>query len=117
MWHKTAAFIIKFRISLLISLLAATVIMAFFASKVELSYEFANSTPTDNPKDQAYQDFRKQFGEDGNMMVIGVQTDRFFAPDFFKDYSELVRELENIPAVENIFSIPGAVHLVKDTVT
>src|SRR5690606_35052961 len=101
----------------LISLLAATVIMAFFASKVELSYEFANAIPTDNPKYKAYQDFRKQFGEDGNMMVIGVQTDRFFAPDFFKDYSELVRVLENIPAVENISSIPGAVHLVKDTVT
>lgn len=117
MWHKIAAFIIKFRVSLLIILLAVTVIMAFFASKVELSYEFSNAIPTDNPKYQAYQNFRKQFGEDGNMMVIGVQAENFFSPELFNDYAGLVQQLEKIDAVENILSIPGAINLVKDTNT
>jgi predicted RND superfamily exporter protein len=54
--------------------LAATGIMGYYASKVELSYEFTNAIPTDNQKYIEYQDFRKQFGEDGNLMVIGVQT-------------------------------------------
>jgi predicted RND superfamily exporter protein len=117
MWHRIAAFVIKFRVVLLVVLLAATAVMGYFASKVELSYEFTNAIPTDNPKYQDYQRFRKQFGEDGNMMVIGVQTDKFFSQDFFNDYAALVQKLEQVQAVENVLSIPGAITLVKDTLT
>jgi len=117
MWHKTAAFIIKYRVALLIALLAATGVMGYFASQVALSYEFTSAVPTDNPKYIEYQAFRKQFGEDGNLMVIGVQTDKFFEPEFFSDYAVLADEMTHISAVENVLSIPGAVTLVKDTVT
>lgn len=117
MWHRLAAFIIKFRVYLLVLLLVMTGVMGYFASKVELSYEFTSAIPTDNPKYKAYQEFRSQFGEDGNLMVVGVQTERFFEPDFFNDYTALVRQLEQIKAVENVLSIPGAINLVKDTST
>ena len=83
MWHKIAAFIIKYRIALLILLLADTAIMGYFAAQVKISYEFTAAVPTDNPKYIEYQAFRKQFGEDGNLMVIGVQTKDFFSPSFF----------------------------------
>ncbi len=115
MWHRIAAFIIKFRVSLLVLLLLATALMGYFASRVELSYEFTNAIPTDNPKYVAYQQFRKQFGEDGNLMVIGVQTQDFFQPEFFKGYAALVQKIEKIKAVENVLSVPGAINLVKDT--
>lgn len=117
MWHRIAAFIIKFRVTLLVLLLAATCVMGYYASKVELSYEFTNAIPTDNPKYKDYQAFRKQFGEDGNMMVIGVQTDKFFNQDFFTDYTSLVKQLEKVKAVENVLSVPGAINLLKDTTT
>ncbi len=117
MWHRIAAFIIKFRIALLIVLLAITAVFGYYGSKVELSYEFTNSIPTDNPKYIAYQQFRKQFGEDGNLMVLGVQTDKFFDSAFFKDYSTLVHRIEHVSAVENVLSVPGAITLIKDTAT
>ncbi|MBS1777730.1 MAG: MMPL family transporter [Bacteroidetes bacterium] len=117
MWHSIAAFIIKFRIALLVVLLAATAFMGYHASKVQLSYEFTNAIPTNNPKYIDYQAFRKQFGEDGNLLVIGVKTDKFFDAAFFKDYTALVRHLEKVKAVENVLSIPGAINLVKDTAT
>ncbi|HRO42236.1 MAG TPA: efflux RND transporter permease subunit [Flavipsychrobacter sp.] len=117
MWHGIAAFIIKFRIALLVFLLAATVAFGYFASRVQLSYEFSRAVPTDNPKYIAYQEFRKQFGEDGNLMVIGVQTPRFFERSFFNDYAQLVKKLEKVDAVENVLSVPGAINLVKDTAT
>ena len=110
MWHSIAAFVIKFRIALLVLLLAITSLMGYYASKVELSYEFTNAIPTDNLKYQEYQAFRKQFGEDGNLMVIGVQTDKFFSQDFFSDYVALVAKLEKVSAVENVLSIPGAIN-------
>jgi hypothetical protein len=117
MWHNIAAFIIKYRIALLISLLAATGVMGYFASQVKLSYEFTSAVPTDNPKYIEYQNFRKQFGEDGNLMVVGVQTDSLFSPAFFNDYAVLARQIAKVNAVENVLSIPDAKTLVKDTVT
>lgn len=117
MWHNIAAFIIKFRIALLIALLASTGIMGYYASKVTLSYEFTSAVPTDNQKYIDYQNFRKQFGEDGNLMVIGVQTKDFFSPDFFNDYAVLAKQLAKVDSIENVLSIPGAVTLIKDTIT
>ncbi len=117
MWHNIAAFIIKFRIALLIVLLASTGIMGYFAAQIKISYEFTSAVPTDNAKYIEYQSFRKQFGEDGNLMVIGVQTKDFFSTAFFNDYAALAKQVAKVPSVENVLSIPGAITLVKDTAT
>jgi predicted RND superfamily exporter protein len=91
--------------------------MAYHASKVELSYEFSRAIPTDHPKYKAYQEFRKKFGEDGNLLVIGIQTDRLFAEQTFNSYSSLQKALKKINGVEDIISMPSAVNLVKDSAT
>lgn len=115
MWHRIAAFIISFRVLLLILLLGITAFMGYQATKVQLSYDSTGAIPTDNPKYLEYQDFKKQFGQDGTMMVVGVQTDRFFDADFFNAYTELVKKLQHAYAIENVLSIPTAINLVKDT--
>lgn len=117
MWHNIAAFIIKYRIALLIILLADTAVMGYFASQVKLSYDFTSAVPVDNPKYIEYQQFRTQFGEDGNLMVIGIRAKDFFEPKFFSDYAILVKDIAKVNAVENVLSIPGAITLIKDTVS
>jgi len=91
--------------------------MGYFAAQVKISYEFTSAVPTDNAKYIEYQNFRKQFGEDGNLMFIGVRTKDFFTPVFFKDYATLARQIARVKSVENVLSIPGAFTLAKDTVT
>ncbi|HJS54167.1 MAG TPA: hypothetical protein VJ765_06465, partial [Chitinophagaceae bacterium] len=71
MWKDLGQFILKYRIVLLVILLGITAFMAYEAKHLQLSYEFANAIPTDHPKYKAYQEFRKKFGEDGNLLVIG----------------------------------------------
>lgn len=117
MWQRLAAFVLKFRLWLLALLFLGTGIMAYFASKVELSYEFTGAIPRDNPKWLVYQQFKQQFGEDGNMMVVGIETDNLFQLDFFRDYVAMNDALRKVPAVENTLSIPVAVNLVKDDST
>ena len=117
MWQWLGRFVLQFRLPLLISLLLITAGMGYLASKVELSYEFTRAIPLDNPKYKAYQAFREKFGEDGNLLVIGVQTDRFFELATFKQYVTLQDELKKVNGVEDILSIPAAVNLVKDSVT
>jgi len=117
MWQKLGHFILRFRVALLVLLLLITVAMGYLASKVELSYEFTLAIPLDNPKYQAYQQFRKQFGEDGNLLVLGIQTDRLFTLSTFTAYRDLQRQLKTIAGVEDIIAVPSAVALVKDTAT
>ena len=117
MWEAVARIILKNKWLLLVLLLVSTVFMAYHASKVELSYEFSKAIPTDNPKYLAYQEFKKKFGEDGNLLVIGIQTNQFFKESFYNDYTTLVETIRKVPAVEDILNIPAATNLVKDTVS
>src|SRR5687767_4662463 len=116
MWERVALFILKFRIPLLVFVLALTVFMGWHASKVQLSYEFSRAIPTDNPKYQAYQDFRKQFGEDGNLLVTGFTSENLFQEKLFNDYAQLSEQLGKSNGVIGVLSIPGSTNLVKDTV-
>lgn len=115
MWQRLAKLVLKNRLLLLICLLAATLVMAFFASKIKLSYEFTNAIPVDNPKYEDYLSFKKKFGDDGNVLVIGVQSNDFFLLKNFQAFQDLNNELKKVPYVENVFSIANAVNLLKDT--
>lgn len=117
MWKSLGQFILKFRIPLLVLLLGATAFMGYEAKKLELSYEFANAIPTDHPKYLAYQEFRKKFGEDGNLLVIGIQTDKLFEKKFFNDYANLVKDIKAVDGVEDVISVTSAINLVKDSAT
>ncbi|HSC39062.1 MAG TPA: MMPL family transporter, partial [Chitinophagaceae bacterium] len=117
MWERTAGFVLKNRVLLLIILLAATGFMGWKASKVQLSYDFSRAVPTDNPKYVSYQNFRKQFGEDGNLLAIGLQTDHFFADSFFNDYQQLNTRIRQAAGVEDVLSVTSALNLVKDSAT
>lgn len=90
-----------------------TAVLGYWASKVELSYELARAIPTDHPKYKAYQDFKKKFGEDGNLLVIGIQTDKLFEEFFFNNYSQLQRSLKKLKGIEDIICVPSALNLVK----
>ncbi|HEY4935194.1 MAG TPA: MMPL family transporter, partial [Puia sp.] len=115
MWGSVAAFVLKFRLALLLLLTASFIYMAFQASKVELSYEYTRAIPTDNAKYLAYQNFLKKFGDDGNLLVIGVETDQLFSKDIFNDYLRLSRNLKSVKGVEQVLSIPDAIILNKET--
>ncbi|MHA4858228.1 hypothetical protein, partial [Enterococcus faecium] len=70
MWYSIGRVIIKNRVIVLLLLLLANGIMVWQASKVQLSYDFTRALPTDNPKYIEYQRFLKEFGADGNTIVI-----------------------------------------------
>jgi predicted RND superfamily exporter protein len=91
--------------------------MAFHASRVQLSYDFTRTIPTDNPKFQEYQEFRKRFGDDGNLLFVAVQTDKLFQADVFSDYVALTEQLKKVPGVDNVLGFSSAVNLVRDSAT
>ncbi|HAI82906.1 MAG TPA: hypothetical protein DCL43_04495, partial [Chitinophagaceae bacterium] len=70
MWYSLGKFLLRYKVLLLAILLLATGIMGYYASKVQLSYEFTRALPTDNVKYTEYQAFLQKFGNDGNTVVI-----------------------------------------------
>lgn len=117
MWQRLGHFVIKNRLPLLILLFALTGLMGYWGSQVKLSYEFAKAIPVDNPKYLEYKNFRETFGDDGNTLVVGIQTDKLFTLPVFKEYSQLQKQLKKVEYVEDILSISSAVSLQTDTIT
>jgi len=57
-------------------------IFGYYAGKVQLTYDFAKIIPADDPDYIDYIKFKNTFGEDGNVLVIGVQSDKIFEYNF-----------------------------------
>ncbi len=78
MWIRIASFILRNRLSILIVLALATAFMGFQSRKIEMSYEYAPLLPKDDPANLEYEKFVEEFGNEGNLIVLGVQDSLFF---------------------------------------
>lgn len=116
MWYKIADIIQKYRVLLLVLLAATTAVMGYYTTKVKMSYTFTNAIPKDNPKYQAYQDFVKTFGVDGNTVMIGLSSDKLFEPEVFAKYVQFTEELAAIDHVTGVLSVNKAVMAQPDSV-
>lgn len=117
MWYKLGRWILKNRLWMLLLVLASTGVMTFFAVKVQLSYEFAKAIPVNHPKYKEYIEFKQQFGEDGNLLVIGLEKQNLFEASFYNDFALLQKNIKQVPGVENVLSISSVLKLSKDSVS
>ena len=115
MWFHLGQFILKYRRSSLIVLTALTLIMAYFAVQVKLSYEFTKAIPEDNPKFSIYKHFVKQFGVDGTTMVVGFQTDQLFTPKTFNALNNLQAAIKKTIGVTEVLGVPSSYMIQKDS--
>ncbi len=82
-WRLFAKIVLKYRWAFLAGWAAITAFMIYQTSRVKLSYEFYKTVPEDNQAYIDYENFKAIFGEEGNILFLGVQTDKFFQLDFF----------------------------------
>ena len=62
-------FLIKFRLYFVVSILVITAFMGYKMQFVEYNYSFAKTVPDTDQDMIYYQNFRKIFGEDGNIFA------------------------------------------------
>lgn len=116
MWTRLAHFIIKFKLPLALLILLITVWMGFHARKVELSYDFRGTVPATDPDQIFFNQFRSQFGEDGNIIAIGLKDSSIYHYRNFEKLRELCVALKWIEGVTNVISLPQLKMMLKDTV-
>ncbi len=117
MWVKLARLILRNRLTLLVVLGLTTGFMLWNAVQVKMSYEGTQLIPADDPDFVAYEKFRQTFGVDGNIMVVGVQTDDLFQIEFFNDWAKLTEKVGRLAMVQEVISITNLPALQKNSAT
>ena len=115
MWLKISGIILRNKILLLGVLAVITLFLGYHARNVEMSYEYASLLPKKDPAFKDYQQFVNIFGEEGNLIIIGIQDSAFFQIDRFKEWEHLCEELSEVEGVEDLLSVSNAYNLLKNT--
>lgn len=115
MWTKLSHTIIKYRLLLVAVLVAITAFMGYKAKDVEMSYDFAKTVPSTDPDMIIFQEFKEMFGEDGNLVAIGMKDSSVFSPENFKKLKELSTTIGELQGVNDVISLPLVQRLEKDT--
>lgn len=117
MWQKIGEAVIRYRLALILLIIGITGVMSYYAAQVKMSYDFGRAIPPDHPEYQTYLAFKQQFGEDGNILAVGIQTDRLFELNTYNRFAALSDSIKKIPGVVDVLSPVSAVNLIKDETT
>ncbi len=113
-WELIARVVLRNRILMLSIIVAITVLLALQWKNIHFTQTEANMLPDDNIVNIEYNAFLHQFGEEGNLVVIGVKDTTFFTPKAFKAWTKLMNSLKEDKAVDLVISINDLKKLQKN---
>jgi len=117
MFTYISRFILKHRTLLIVTLAILTVFMGYMGKDASLSYENASLLPEKDSTRIEYLEFKKLFGEDGNVIVIGAINPDLFTLDQFNAWNDLGNQIKDIEGVQEVVSLSRAINLVKNEET
>lgn len=113
-WASVARIILRNRIPILLLIAAFTVFMAMQWENMRFSNSQANLLPDDHPINVEYNDFLKQFGEEGNAVVFAISDSALYTPTNFNRWNKFSKQLGAFPEVDFVLSTDNLQELVKD---
>jgi len=115
MWNRIAQFVIQNRLALIIVIGLVTAFMGYEATKVEMSYEANRTVPPNDPEVVYFENFKKQFGEDGNIVALGLKDSAVYKTANFQRLLDLCKTIKGITGVNGVVSLPVIQRIEKDT--
>ncbi len=112
-WGVVARFILRNRTGILIVIAVITVLLALQWKNMRFTYTEANLLPDDHPINLQYEEFLKHFGEEGNLIVIGVKDSSIFTPEKFKAWNQLSQHIGKYDEVDLTLSVGNLKELEK----
>jgi predicted RND superfamily exporter protein len=113
-WLRIAYFIIKFRAALIGLLLAMTVFMAYMGKDIRLSYDFMKIVPDTDEDMVFFKEFKKMFGEDGNLLVIGIKDSSVYEEKKFTEFYNLTHEISHLEGITEAISLARIGYMVAN---
>ncbi|WP_281636517.1 efflux RND transporter permease subunit [Flavobacterium marginilacus] len=113
-WELIARVVLRNRILMLSIVVLATVLLAMQWKNIHFTHTEANMLPDDNIVNVEYNAFLDKFGEEGNLVIIGVKDKTFFTPKAYSAWVKLMNSLKGDKAVDLVISINDLKTLQKN---
>lgn len=113
-WEFIAGIILRNRIIISVGIILLTLFLALQWKNVGMTYNEANLLPKNHPANKDYTQFLNTFGEEGNLVVIGVKDSRFFTPKAYDAWNEMMSSLQKHAEVELVVSLNDLKKLQKN---
>ena len=113
-WEFIARIVLKNRITIIAGIILITIFFGLQWKNIRFSFTEANLLPDDHIVNKEYNAFLKEFGEEGNLIVVGVKGDAFFTPKAFEAWEKLTKSLKSQKEVDLVVSISDLQKLQKN---
>ncbi|WP_397363743.1 RND family transporter [Olleya sp. R77988] len=113
-WDVVARLILRNKIAILLGVVVVTILFSTQWKYMRFTYTEANLLPDDHEVNITYNDFLKVFGEEGNLVVLGVKDTTLFTVEKLNAWNDLSDSFRNDPEIETVVSIKDLQKLIKD---
>ena len=113
-WEVVARLILRNKIGILLAIILATFFFSSQWKHMRFTYTEANLLPDDHEVNVIYNDFLEVFGEEGNLIVLGVKDSSLFSVEKLNAWNQLSKDFRSFDEVETVISINDLQKLVKN---
>ncbi len=114
-WEIVSRLILKNRIPILIFLIAITSFWITQFKYMKFTFTEANLLPDSHIENILYNDFLEFFGDEGNLIVLGVKDTSIFNTKQLKKWNKLNLKIESYKEIDMVLSISNLKTLKKNT--
>ena len=114
MFTWVARIILRNRLLFIVLIGTTTLFMGYKATTIQLSYDFARILPETDEDLKTYESFKGRFGEDGSVMVLGVEDKNFYTLKKFADWYRLGDEIKSMDGIEEVVSLARLYNVIKN---
>ena len=116
MWLKLSQIILRNRFLILTIILLLTVFFGYFAAtSLKLDNKYGNMLPKKSPSQTAYLQFKEMFGEDGNVLVVAIQSDKLYTEENFLKWKQLGSSILKLDGVVSVVSEADLFTIINNT--
>jgi len=113
-WETIARLILRNRIGIIVVILISTYFFSLQWEKMRFTYTEANLLPDDHEVNIDYNTFLDTFGDEGNLIVIGIKDSSLFTVEHLNAWNKLSSDFKTFKEVETVVSIKDLQKLVKN---
>lgn len=113
-WETLARIILRNRVLILILIAGTTLAMISQWDKMRFSYTEANLLPDNHPVNVDYNHFLDIFGEEGNVVVVGIKDSVKLNATTFNAWNSFLNSFKKTPNVETVISVQDLKQMVKN---
>jgi predicted RND superfamily exporter protein len=113
-WELIARVVLRNRILMLVAVALLTIFLALQWKNIKFTHTEANLLPDDDLVNVEYKAFLDKFGEEGNLVVIGIKDDKIFTPKAYAEWVKLMETLDKATETDLVISVNNLQTLVKN---